>query len=1043
MFFTRDEDKEVRSIAIRRGISVVLTAIFIVSVFMSGSFAWSVMTQSALNEAQGAGHGFKVQLTKYEKLKDGTTTRDPISGAAFYLYTSSGDQIGGRYVTNKDGVIDARLKPGNYYFEETNPSYGWTYDTDNKGDNITRYPFTVHENEPSTVTITAYNRRIEGSLTITKTVRNSDGSALTQAQTDQYFTFAVTFSDGGSYEYKINDGPTQTLISGGAFQLSHGDSAVFSHVAVGTGYIVTETAAEGYVTSSDNSSGDITASGVTAAFVNTHSVAPPTDEYGNLVVTKEVTGDAADTDKQFEFNAVIGNDNQTFTLKSGESKAFADIPVGTSYTITESDYSADGYTATVSEYRGAISVKGTTITLPFVNTHEVPLTETGNLAITKLVTGEGADPAKAFDFTVMFYGPGAPTPATQTFTLKSGETKTFSGIPAGVSYQVVEAAASGYSANFSSANGTIPANGTATVGFVNTYHISPPPEKTALTIEKIGEGEGFDANKEFSFTVFINGHSLSDRVVLKAGQKSQPIELNVGDSYAVVEDNYTADGYARTALVNGAGTATADALTVTQTNTYVGPVLITLSGEKTWDLQDQTAHLPSSITVRLKKGDIVVASVVVKPDDTGAWKYSFIASKYDAQGAEIAYTVDEVQVAGWKAVYNGMNIKNISITPVTDTPITVQKTVTGAPAEPSAFKFMLTSLDGAPLPDGAIDAVKTVTINGAGSADFGAITYSAAGTYRYTVAELNTGVNGYTYDESVYTVTVTVVEQDGVLSIANKTLTKNGQEEEAAQFVNTYEADKTSLKVTKAWGDNNDPNRPTSVQVQLYKGQTAFGGPVTLNANNNWTHIYTGLDKSAQWSVDELQTPQNYLKTITGDAANGYTITNTLKGFTPPNQTITISGKKIWYQGSNPDNKRPTSIVVILKANGVITLQKQVTAEDYWSWKFTVQKYDDNGHEVNYSIDEARIENYTKKISGYDITNTYTPGHSTDDNPGTYTPGGGGGGSGAQGGAKYSPKTGDYSNFTLWLSLLIASSVGLVVMGVFWRKHKTQYQPKH
>jgi len=1137
MFLSGKKEEGIRDIAVRRGIGALLTVLLVCSAFMSGSYAWSAMNQSALNEMQGAGDGYPVKLVKYEKRTDGTTTKTPIPGAEFYLYASDGTQIGGRFVTDDQGTLSTKVKPGNYYFEEANPSYGWTYDLDSRSDSITHYPFTVRGDETDTVLVTAYNRHITGSLVITKTVQNSDGSALTQAQLDTPFTFTVTFSDDGAYDYAINGGQSQSLKSGDTLQMKHGDSAVFNDVPVNVGYVVTETSAEGYVTSSTNNSGDITEDGVTATFVNTYTVTPHPDEYGSLVVTKEVTGDEADANKSFEFTAVIGGVSQVFTLTSGASQTFDEIPVGTAYIVTESDYSADGYTATVNEYSGVISVKDATVTLPFINAYHAPSTKTGNLTINKTVTGDGADLTKTFDFTVTFAGEGAPTPAVKTFTLASGETKTFSDIPAGVTYDVMEAATSGYTPNFTRASGVIAGDETATIGFVNNYAPGPPPEKTALVIEKIGESEGFDKDKEFSFTVTINGQPLPDKVILKAGHKSNPIELNVGDSYAVAEDSYTADGYVRTLLINGSGIALPDTITVTQTNTYVGPVPVSVSGVKTWDKQGQSVRLPSSITVRLKQGDVVVATTVVEPDDEGAWKYTFSAPKYDALGKEINYTVDEVQITGWKASYDGMNIKNTAIIPVTETVPVVQKTVMGAPTEAADFRFILTSLNGAPLPLGAANGVKTVTINGAGSSDFGMITYTAAGTYAYTIAELNTDADGYLYDESVYTYSVTVAEQDGKLVVTDKSVTKNGKAAEKALFVNTYEADKTSLKVTKAWNDNNDPNRPTSVQVQLYKDATAFGDPVTLDKDNDWTHLYTdleedahwtvdemrvpsgytktisgdqvngftitnaksgdenektsvavkkvwnddknpgrpksiqvqlyksgavwgspitlnsvndwkyawtGLDKGAVWTVNEINTPSGYARTISGNAASGYTITNTRKGAAPSSQNVTITGKKTWYQGNNPAYKRPTSLVVILKADGMIVLQKQITASDYWSWTFTPPKYADDGHEIKYSIDEARINNYTKKINGYDITNTYNPGSNTDKkvNPringgSSYTQGGSGTGKGS------SPKTGDYSNLALWCSLLVISLVGLVVTGLSLKKHKKAYQAKH
>ena len=71
-------------------------------------------------------------------------------------------------------------------------------------------------------------------------------------------------------------------------------------------------------------------------------------------------------------------------------------------------------------------------------------------------------------------------------------------------------------------------------------------------------------------------------------------------------------------------------------------------------------------------------------------------------------------------------------------------------------KFTAARGDGAPTPE-----YTEVTIPGGDTGSFGRITFEAAGTYTYTVSEVNDGVSGMTYDRSQYTVTFTVVEDAG------------------------------------------------------------------------------------------------------------------------------------------------------------------------------------------------------------------------------------------------------------------------------------------
>lgn len=79
------------------------------------------------------------------------------------------------------------------------------------------------------------------------------------------------------------------------------------------------------------------------------------------------------------------------------------------------------------------------------------------------------------------------------------------------------------------------------------------------------------------------------------------------------------------------------------------------------------------------------------------------------------------------------------------------------------FTFALTSHDGAPMPEGSKDGVKTVTNTGTGFA-FGRMDYSKPGTYVYTVTEQAGRDPTIGYSTQAYDVTVTVTDQGGMLS---------------------------------------------------------------------------------------------------------------------------------------------------------------------------------------------------------------------------------------------------------------------------------------
>lgn len=113
----------------------------------------------------------------------------------------------------------------------------------------------------------------------------------------------------------------------------------------------------------------------------------------------------------------------------------------------------------------------------------------------------------------------------------------------------------------------------------------------------------------------------------------------------------------------------------------------------------------------------------------------------------------------------------------------VEKVLSGdTPPADEAFSFSLVSLDGGPLPDDP-----TLVIEGEGTGSF-SIDFSRPGTFHYQLREIAGTAEGYTYDDTVYDVTV-VVTSDGLgeLSVA-VVLSKDGgtAKEPKIVFENTY-----------------------------------------------------------------------------------------------------------------------------------------------------------------------------------------------------------------------------------------------------------------
>ena len=117
----------------------------------------------------------------------------------------------------------------------------------------------------------------------------------------------------------------------------------------------------------------------------------------------------------------------------------------------------------------------------------------------------------------------------------------------------------------------------------------------------------------------------------------------------------------------------------------------------------------------------------------------------------------------------------------------VIKTVSGNPSSAGVFAFSLAAENPSqPMPAGSINGVKTIQIFGSGQGEFGTWSYDNPGVYRYTVREENTGLEGYTYDTTVYTLTDTITVDNGQL-VLNRVIT-NDQNRQVTNypFINTY-----------------------------------------------------------------------------------------------------------------------------------------------------------------------------------------------------------------------------------------------------------------
>lgn len=89
-----------------------------------------------------------------------------------------------------------------------------------------------------------------------------------------------------------------------------------------------------------------------------------------------------------------------------------------------------------------------------------------------------------------------------------------------------------------------------------------------------------------------------------------------------------------------------------------------------------------------------------------------------------------------------------------------------------------------------------------------------------------------------------------------------------------------SLSVLKQWEDDSPETRPGSVTVRLMKDGKEYD-EVTLTAAKGWKHTWNNLDKNAEWTLAEVDVPDDYTVLVDREG-NTFVVTNTGSVIIPP-----------------------------------------------------------------------------------------------------------------------------------------------------------------
>jgi len=458
---------------------------------------------------------------------------------------------------------------------------------------------TVVAGSQTTVACTNTYAPLTADLIITKTVTDADTTDAITPDSNQEFQFEVTLDDVAYSEnpVKVKSGVPVTIPA-----IRIGTEYTIKEINIPVGYENTTA----NLNENDELAGTIVGgeNANTVTFTNTFKVA-------DLTITKAITNKDDNTkDDVFTFDVTYGGKTETKTITGEGSVTIEDIPINTAYTVTEKNLPT-GYTMSGATVNGnTATVENNSFTSTIGEANAVVVTNdytTKSLTITKKIVDTNgddvtdtntADDVFTFDVTLpagtygvtgiagvqnMTFGATA-----QTITISGQNSVTFSGIPAGAAYTVVESETlpTGYDYKTSSnANGKLDDDTEAVV--TNLY-------KTAtLTISKTVEAKNIDTAKEFTFTVTLPDGTYSYTV----GQETKTLTVANGtgtltlkhDEIAViagvpVDATYTvaetADAnYTTTVTGEESGTMTENGARVAYTNIYkTGSLTISKGG---------------------------------------------------------------------------------------------------------------------------------------------------------------------------------------------------------------------------------------------------------------------------------------------------------------------------------------------------------------------------------------------------------------------------------------------------------------------------------
>lgn len=438
--------------------------------------------------------------------------------------------------------------------------------------------------------------------------------------------------------------------------------------------------------------------------------------------------------------------------------------------------------------------------------------------------------------------------------------------------------------------------------------------------------------------------------------------------------------------------------------------LINITVNKAWD-ESVPQSERKSVEVAIYNGGTVVASKEL--NSANEWKHTFTGLPYIEGGYQVKetkinginvdeslkklYTIvengKEIKTSGEVKVTNSFNLpkaeegkikvlKQWTVNPTKEITVKLYKKTVATPAAPSIWE----EVEAKQLNNGSV--LETEFTEPTDAEDY-QILETAIGELALTDNEIQSILNSDDLDTVQYKI--------GEYEVSVQEL-----DDDVFFIKNANDNLLTEVTASKQWSAKTIEKNKKPVKVQLFADTNgvleAIGSPVELNAGNQWSTKFKGLDKfdgekEIKYYVAEVGTEKTNITldditkgyklgnsnvTITGDAKQGFVITNDVN-------LIDVTAEKVWENGATA---APVKFTLYRRLGIKLTEVASKTLDGTQGWTATFEDQprvdEETGEDYFYYVFETEVNNIPVGISpltgeGYEVDPllqeiTYTTG---------------------------------------------------------------------